>query len=273
MEAVEEEAPKEGVEEVSLFEDEKPEGQAVDKAPESVPKNTTKEAESYVIPDKFAGKSLEDVIESYVNLEKEVGRKANEVGELRKLTDQILQNQLSQPEKREETVNEDVGFDDFVEDPQKAVDRALRNNPRIRQLEQELEHSAQDKARQKLHERHPDADDIVGSAEFIHWAQQAPGRLRILQEAHVNRDADIASDLLDIYKTTRKVATEEAVTERDAVAKSDLKRAAVEKGSAGGSTKKVYRRSELIQLKIANPARYEAMSDEIRAAYAEGRVK
>ena len=260
-------------EEVSLFEgNEQPEAQnqAVE---EKTPKKD--EAPSFEIPDKFAGKSLEDVIESYVNLEKEVGRKANEVGELRKLTDQILKNQVAQPQQyaAPEPVNEDVGFDDFIEDPKQAVDRALKSNPRIKKLEEELERNVQDQARTKLLERHPDANDLVGSAEFLNWANQSPGRLRMLQEAHYNNDADVAADVIDMYKTTRKVATEEAVTERDAVAKETLKKASVEEGRARASSKKTYRRAELIQLKITNPQRYEAMSDEIRLAYAEGRVK
>ena len=48
------------------------------------------ESTEYAVPDKFAGKSPEEIIESYQNLEKELGRKAQEVGELRKLSDSFL---------------------------------------------------------------------------------------------------------------------------------------------------------------------------------------
>ena len=41
----------------------------------------------------------------------------------------------------------------------------------------------------------------------------------------------------------------------------------------GESGKRVYRRADLIRLKMQDPARYDALSDEIMAAYAEGRVK
>ena len=47
------------------------------------------------IPSKFAGKSTEEIIDSYTNLEKELGRKAQEVGELRKLSDSFLQAEVS----------------------------------------------------------------------------------------------------------------------------------------------------------------------------------
>jgi hypothetical protein len=41
--------------------------------------------------------------------------------------------------------------------------------------------------------------------------------------------------------------------------------------SVGG--KKMYRRSDLIQLQISDPTRYASLADEIQSAYAEGRVK
>jgi hypothetical protein len=41
--------------------------------------------------------------------------------------------------------------------------------------------------------------------------------------------------------------------------------------SVGG--KKIYRRSDLINLQVTDPNRYDALADEIQSAYAEGRVK
>lgn len=255
------------LEEVSLFDDET----TAKPLPVADP---IEEAPSFEMPDKFKGKSIEDVVESYLNVEKALGTKSNEVGELRKLTDQILLNQ-AQPQHPvvEENINEDVGFDEFIDDPAGAVDKVLRNNPRLQQLEESLATGAAEVSRKALLEKQPDADAVVASPEFQGWLKESPTRLRMLQEAHVNRDVAVASDLLDMYKTTRRVATENAIEERDALAKGDLKRATVEKGSVPTNTKKVYSRGELIQLKIRDPQRYAAMSTEIHAAYAEGRVK
>jgi len=52
-----------------------------------------------------------------------------------------------------------------------------------------------------------------------------------------------------------------------------LKAAQVDTGGTGESSKRVYRRADLIRLKMTDPARYDALADEIMAAYAEGRVK
>ena len=199
------------------------------------------EKPSFEVPDKFKGKDIEDVITSYVNLEKEYGTKSNEVGELRKLTDQILMNQAQQPQQRaaEADINEEVSFDEFIDDADSAVDKVLQRNPRLQQLEQSLEQQATELSRKALLSRHEDADAVVATPEFQVWLAESPSRMRMLQEAHVKRDVDTASDLLDMYKVTRKVATEEAITERDAGAKEDLRRATVEKGHAPASTRKV----------------------------------
>ena len=47
------------------------------------------------LPKKFQGKSSTEIVEAYENLEKELGRKGQEIGELRKLTDSYLQSQIS----------------------------------------------------------------------------------------------------------------------------------------------------------------------------------
>jgi hypothetical protein len=39
------------------------------------------------------------------------------------------------------------------------------------------------------------------------------------------------------------------------------------------SRKKIYRRADIIKLMNSDPERYQALSPEILAAYAEGRVK
>ena len=44
-------------------------------------------------------------------------------------------------------------------------------------------------------------------------------------------------------------------------------------GSGEGTRRKIYRRADIIKLMRTDPERYQAISAEILAAYAEGRVK
>jgi len=226
------------------------------------------------VPEKFKGKSLEDVIQSYENAEKELGRKNNEIGELRKLTDQILQNNLAPQRTAVEHNTDDtpVDFDDFVEDPDRAISKAVNRNPTLRKLENDIATRTRAEARAQLLETHPDADDVVTDPQFQSWLQAKQSRIAMLAQAQQNSDADAASDVLDLYKQTRKVTNDEAVTERDAKAKASARTAAVESGTTPPSTKKKYRRADLIHMKIHQPERYKAQAGEIMKAYAEGRV-
>jgi hypothetical protein len=52
-----------------------------------------------------------------------------------------------------------------------------------------------------------------------------------------------------------------------------MKAATVDVGGTGESSKKVYRRADLIKLRMTDPDRYMALQDEIMSAYAQGRVK
>jgi hypothetical protein len=52
-----------------------------------------------------------------------------------------------------------------------------------------------------------------------------------------------------------------------------LKAAGVQQGGSGEMSKPVYRRVDLIRLRMQDPERYNAMQDDIMAAYNEGRVK
>ena len=232
------------------------------------------QAPSFEVPKKFEGKSVEDVIESYINLEKESGRKSNEIGELRKLTDDILRKQGTQDNSVNEFINESVEDDfDYFDDPAAAVEKAIANNPRMKQWEAQVQSDNQAKAHNDLIALHGDADEVVTSEEFNHWIQGSSGRLKMLQDAHNNNDVELASDILSMYKNVKGTTNDEARTERDAVASRELRSASIERGQPATSSKPMYRRADLIRLKVEDPGRYAGMSKEINEAYADGRVK
>ena len=63
--------------------------------------------EEHELPKKFQGKSATEIAEAYDNLEKELGRNGQEIGELRKLTDSYLQYHLSTQSKQTTTTKEE----------------------------------------------------------------------------------------------------------------------------------------------------------------------
>ncbi len=262
--------PEEKFDEVNLFDEDTP-GDVVAAALEADEETTVDE---FVTPDKFKDKSTEDVIKSYQNLESEFGRKSNEVGELRKLTDEILRQNVEKGREVQDDESNEVGFDDLIEDPKAAIDKALAMNPRLAALEAEIKTTAQANAHSAVLARHEDADTLVASPEFQTWISENPARQKMFAYASDKLDAGVASEMLDLYKSTVKMREDAATVARDAKASAGLKNATNEKGGKKPSrSKKVYKRTELIHLKISNPRKYEAMADDINLAYTEGRVR
>jgi len=233
----------------------------------------TEEVESK-IPDKFKDKSIEDVIASYQNLESEFGRRNNEIGELRKLTDQLLQLQgqeLNEPKRKEETPSLDV--DTLLENPSDAINSALENNPRLKAIEEQFSKQKIDAAKQAFEATHPDWQEVVGSEGFQKWIVASPIRTKMFQEADASYDYASGGELIGLYKELTQGREATAATEQKAKRNKQMKAASTEKSGSSVSSKKVYRRADLINMRSNEPRRYEAMEEDILKAYAEGRVR
>jgi len=86
---------------------------------------------------------------------------------------------------------------------------------------------------------------------------------------------DAANELLSTWKDRAMInKTQEVNEQAEADRKAALKAGASESRSgvsSGGG--KIFKRADLINLKMRDPQRYESMQDEIFKAYSEGRVK
>ena len=223
------------------------------------------------IPEKFRGKSAKDIADSYINLEKEYGRKAQEIGELRKLTDQILTQQIAT--NKEPDKQESVDDTDFFVDPQKAVERAIANHPKIKQYEEQTLQAQHKANMERFAAKHNDYQEVLQEDDFQQWVAASPVRQRLFAQANSQYDFESADEIFSQYKERKQLINgvkQQSKDNRDAA----LKASTVPTGNATtDSSKKVYRRSDLIRLKMTDPNRYEALSDDIMKAYAEGRVK
>ena len=83
------------------------------------------------IPDKYKGKSTAEIVRMHQEAEKLLGRQSSEVGELRSVVDNYIQTQLDTTPATQEP-EEDI---DFFSDPDKAVERAIKNHPSIKAAE------------------------------------------------------------------------------------------------------------------------------------------
>ena len=224
-------------------------------------------AEVPQIPEVYRGKSVDDLVKMHQEAEKLIARQGIEVGEVRKLADELIKSQLTPKPKVEE-----VAPVDFFENPQEAIRQQIENHPRVREAEQTAKQLQADHARQLLNQMHPDVANIVQDSGFQDWIKASKVRTKLFQDAEAY-DVDAADELLSTYKELR-VVKQQQVAKVDTTARDQsLKAASVDTGGSGETTRKVYRRADLIRLKMRDPGKYDAMSDEIMAAYSENRVK
>jgi len=229
------------------------------------------------IPEKYRGKSLADIVKMHQESEKLIGRQAQEVGEVRKLADELLKRELSQKKSIEPQEEETDDSLNYFEDPAGAVNKAVENHPAIQQAKQQAFEYKQQQVSQKLRSEFPNFDEVIQDQRFFNWINASPVRTRLFTEAHSQYDYESAAELLSTWNAMNPVKEsaqdDQIVTESRKETTKNLKTAAVDTGSPAPSSRKIYRRSDLINLRLRDPARYEAMQDEIMAAYAEGRVK
>ena len=224
------------------------------------------------LPEKYQGKSLEEVVKMHQEAEKLLGRQSSEVGELRKVVDDYIGSQTqSAPQPQHVEPEDDI---DYFTDPQAAVNRAIENHPKIREAEQYTADYKKQSALAALNNKHPDMQEILGDPKFAEWIKASKIRTQLFVAADQQYDADSADELFTLWKERKTVAQQTAKVEKQA-RKQTLKAANTgnARGSAEGSRKKVYRRADIIKLMKTDPERYQALSDEILTAYAEGRVK
>ena len=241
--------------------------------------NTEEIANEVEIPEKYKNKSLDEIVRMHQEAEKLIGRQAQEVGEVRKLADSLLKQQLEAKHDKQPEPAQEI---DWFEDPQKAINQALETNPVLRQLQEQQAIQAQRSALETIEKSHPDFVSVAQSEDFQQWVAGSKARQRLYADAN-NYDVDSALELLDNYKSLRGLrqqkeetskAADEALKKTDSEGRSKaLKAAAVQQGGTGETGKPVYRRADLIRLRMQDPNRYESMADEILNAYAEGRVR
>lgn len=222
------------------------------------------------IPDKYRDKSLDDIIKMHQEAEKLIGKQAQEVGEVRKLADELIKNNLVGGKQQTIEVEPEI---DFFEDPKRAMQRTVDNHPDVLAGRNAAIEFKKMQIQNQLNQDHPDYKQVVNDAEFIDWVKSSNVRIGLYTKANADFDYDSANELISTFKALRGVKMRQTEQDGESTRKQNLNSAMVDTGGTGESSRKVYRRADLIRLKMNDPARYEALSDEIMAAYAENRVK
>ena len=234
------------------------------------------------ISDRYAGKSMEDVIKMQQEAENLMSKQADELGKARaaaRQQDQLLtalleaQNKATDAAPPEEPVAQE---ENFFDDPVNAVNKAIENHPDVIKAREERMGNVQQHNLDSLDKAYPDWQDTVKDSSFQKFIGDSATRTEMFRKADTEYRSDLAIELFDWYTQTQMSgATQEAVAKEKSNIEKAMKQTSSETRSSGDSVggKKVYRRADLINLQITDPNRYASLSDEIQSAYAEGRVK
>lgn len=240
---------------------------------ESQDEEQTQEPEELAVPEKYRGKSLEDLVQMHQEAEKLLGRQGTEVGELRKVVDEYIRTQPQErtAPKQQQEPDEEI---DFFVDPKTAVSRAIENHPKIREAEEYTQQYRKQNALAQLQAKHPDMQDILQDGKFAEWVKASKVRTRLFVEADQEYNYESADELFSLWKE-RSAVVQQTVTMEKQARKDSLKAASTgnARGTGEATKRKIYRRADIIKLMRDDPERYQALSNEIMQAYSEGRVR
>jgi hypothetical protein len=245
---------------------------------EIVAETAPEESSDSEMPEKYQGKSLEDVIEMHKNVEDVYNRHSVEVSESRKTIDnmQKLIDSLQTPSTEATNQPQESFEDKFYSDPAQAVNSAIENHP-------ELIKAREDRAKQEnqlslntLEKAYPEWEAKVNDSSFQKWVSDSEIRTEMFKKADSDYRPDYAIELFQMYDAINMIDKTKEVQQQEASKREKaLKQTSTETRSSGDSVggKKIYRRADLINLQVSDPNRYAALADEIQSAYQEGRVK
>jgi hypothetical protein len=235
---------------------------------------------------RFDGKSLEDVLESYAELEQLKSRQGEDLGKLRKTVDQLLelQSQYVPPQQTQvQTQVEDAGIttDDLYSDPTQAVARVVKRESketadRLARVEQDLARREVELGIAALEGKYAGWKQEIATPEFLNWIAKSPARTRLANQAHAY-DFAAANDLLELWYDIKGSRNANVDTQQR---EQQFRDATLESSSPGQlDIADGYSRSDLQEKRIAakmgnrQAQRYlEAHASAINQAYAEGRI-
>lgn len=238
------------------------------KAQESAAKEEPKSVVEDILPDEFKGKTVSEIAGIALHARQQMGRQANELGEVRRLADELIKSQMHRP-KEQEAVSDEI---DLFENPKEAIRRAIEANPMVQSAALQADNARKAMAQQQLASLHPDFGQIVQEQGFTEWIGKSNIRKQLYQQAN-DFNVDAANELFSTYKELR-TARQTSVSDVEKAARGKAMNAAgVDTGGSGEKSKKIFRRTDIMKLMTQDRKKYDAMQEEIMQAYTEGRVR
>ena len=230
------------------------------------------------LPDKYRGKSPQEIAEMHMNAEKRLGQLQNEVGQLRGLVTDLstLQRKPQEPETTEQV---EVSRDEFLDNPQGAVNKVLSSELGKRDAQAEKA-AAEQRYQMELNAlvTNWDVEAIVSTEDFQKFASRTPSRQQDFVTAAQGEGVEqvrAARRLLEDYDDFMAEKKERESAQKDQSPVERAKRVATERGTNNApiSGKPQIYEADVIQLINDDPMKYRspAFQKELLEAIKEGR--
>jgi len=227
--------------------------------PDTPPDDAPAPDGEFKMPEKFEGKSIEEVATSYANLESQLGRQAQEMGSLRTLNDQLLELKTTVPAPQQDDLPE-VTADDVLNAPAKtiaeianreATGAVAQTNSRVDNLEANLALSA-------FEGRHPTYMADQADPNFQEFVKGSAYRSNLAQKL-VAGDLTAGEELWNAWDENRPSGDEpnkELTAEEKDAAETAAALALRGGGEGGANQPKPIPRAELARIRIEEEDRY-----------------
>lgn len=239
-------------------------------------------SKSETIPDKYKGKTVEDLVQMHQNAERLISRQGAETGQLRRMADEILQLKKPTTETRQ-AARTPVTVETLLNDPEKALQSAVSASDvaqRATAAEARVERLESSIAETTFVSRHKDFAKDLNDPAFIDWVNKSPVRVA-LGAAAAEKKFEAATNLWDLWEEHKELTATSDDAETPKVKAKSVPNG-VKSAPATIKGKPIYSRAKLMELrmKAADPdspehARYydPTFQANMHTAYAEDRVK
>src|SRR5579859_4122479 len=244
--------------------------------------------ESSTVPQKYAGKTVEDLIKMHQNAERLVSRQGEELGQMRKYADALID--LKKPTTQVTEERKPVTVDALLNDPEKAINAAVANSPLAQRAAAAEQRAAQLEVRLAESEftgKHGAtvARDINDPA-FLEWVNKNPLRQALAASSANQQDPNrfvAAKNIWDLWDEHQDILVAKQNTQqrqdKQRTVPTTVRQHPID---ATQSRKPVWSRAKLMELRLqaaqGNQAAMARLNDpgfqeRMHEAYAENRVR
>lgn len=234
---------------------------------------------SSTIPDKFKGKSVEDMIHIAQNAEKLISRQGAELGQMRRYADELISLKKQPTTQTKEEVRQPLNVETLLNDPEKAFNNAVNNSDvaiRAQRAEEAVQRLERKITEQEFVSSHSSFKDDMNNPDFINWTQKNDVR-KALGQAAAQENFVAAKNLWDMWEEHKELVG----TKSEPSSKAKRVPSTVKQAPAESRGKPNYSRAKLMELRMKvqdgdpvatarwNDAKFQA---NMIAAYDEDRV-